>query len=321
MATVAIDSTGVLLIDGATSFPIGFSEPPPIGATTPNGVAALDELRKAGGTMIRTGPADFATPAAAADWSLPQIDSQIAKVKARMDEAHAHGLHCWLYLGKAPNLPTTPNSPQEQLLEKIVTAVKAHPSLTATQGLDEPRNRHIPAAGLVRAYQKIKALDPDHPVVIIQAPRKPAPAFTSYRPAFDVTGVDIFPVSYAAQHSDSSNKDVSVVGEMTKKMVTAAGGKPVWLTLQIAWVGITPGQQHPDIVPRFPTLQEERFMAYQAIVNGARGLIFFGGQLTQVMRPRDAQLGWNWTFLEQVLRPLMVELTLPSVLPALTAST
>ena len=60
-------------------------------------------------------------------------------------------------------------------------------------------------------------------------------------------------------------------------------------------------------------------MAYQAIVNGARGLIFFGGQLTQVMRPRDAQLGWNWTFWEQVLRPLLVELTSPSVLPALTA--
>jgi hypothetical protein len=60
-------------------------------------------------------------------------------------------------------------------------------------------------------------------------------------------------------------------------------------------------------------------MAYQAIVNGARGLIFFGGQLTQVIRPRDAQLGWNWTFWDQVLRPLVVELTSPSVLPALTA--
>ena len=106
---------------------------------------------------------------------------------------------------------------------------------------------------------------------------------------------------------------------MTKKMVTAAGGKPVWMTLQIAWSGITPGQQHPEIVPRFPTLLEERLMAYQAIVNGARGLIFFGGQLTQVMRPRDAQLGWNWTFWDLVLRPLLVELTSPSVLPALMA--
>ena len=319
MATVAIDSTGVLLIDGATSFPIGFSEPPPIGATTPNGVAALDELRKAGGTMIRTGPADFATPAAAADWSLPQIDAQIAKVKARMDEAHAHGLHCWLYLGKAPNLPTTPNSPQEQLLEKIVTAVKDHPSLAAYKGFDEPLNGNIPAAGLVRAYQKIKALDPDHPVVIIQAPRKPASAFTSYRPAFDVTGVDIFPVSYAAQHSDSSNKDVSVVGDMTKKMVAAAGGKPVWLTLQIAWVGTAASQSKPDVIPCYPSLAQERFMAYQAIVNGARGLAFFGGHLTQVCSPEDASHGWNWSFWRQALKPVVSQLGSADLHPALLA--
>ena len=60
-------------------------------------------------------------------------------------------------------------------------------------------------------------------------------------------------------------------------------------------------------------------MAYQAIVNGARGLVFFGGQLTQVMAPLDAPLGWNWRFWERVLRPLLVELTSPSVLPALVA--
>lgn len=58
-------------------------------------------------------------------------------------------------------------------------------------------------------------------------------------------------------------------------------------------------------------------MIYQAIVNGARGLTSFGGQLTQVVRPRDAQLGWNWTFWEPVLRPLDDELTSPSVLPGL----
>jgi hypothetical protein len=115
------------------------------------------------------------------------------------------------------------------------------------------------------------------------------------------------------------NKDISVVGDVTKKMLQAAGAKPIWMTLQIAWSGVTPNRQRPDLVPRFPTLQEERFMAYQAIVNGARGLVFFGGQLTQVMRPRDAQLGWNWTFWQQVLRPLLVELTSPSVLPALIA--
>jgi hypothetical protein len=91
------------------------------------------------------------------------------------------------------------------------------------------------------------------------------------------------------------------------------------MTLQIAWSGMFPRQQRPDLVPRFPTLHEERFMAYQAIINGARGLIFFGGDLTPVMRPRDAQLGWNWTFWQLVLRPLLIELASPTVRPALVA--
>lgn len=60
-------------------------------------------------------------------------------------------------------------------------------------------------------------------------------------------------------------------------------------------------------------------MAYQAIVNGARGLAFFGGHLTQVMRPADAQVGWNWTFWERVLWPLFQELTSSAVAPALVA--
>ena len=156
--------------------------------------------------------------------------------------------------------------------------------------------------------------------MITQAPLGSVASLVPYRPAFDITGADIYPVAYPpGQHSDLPNKDISVVGDVTKKMVDAAGGKPVWMTLQIAWSGITPNQQRPGLVPRFPALQEERFMAYQAIVDGARGLVFFGGQLTQVMRPSDAQLGWNWTFWELVLRPLLVELTSPSILPALIA--
>ena len=87
----------------------------------------------------------------------------------------------------------------------------------------------------------------------------------------------------------------------------------------LAWSGVTPTRQRPDRVPRFPSLLQERFMAYQAVVNGARGLVFFGGHLTQVTRGVDAQLGWNWTFWELVLRPLLRELSSTAVQPALLA--
>jgi hypothetical protein len=316
---VTVDrATGSLVLNGQKLFPLGLSDPPPLGSAAPGGNDAWAEIASAGANFIRAGRSN---------WNLQQVDQQVGQERARMDHAGAHHLLCWPRLTEAAgNLPPAANSPAEQLLVRIVNGLKDHPALGAWKGVDEPANPNRPApvaaAGLVRAYDRLKQLDGDHPVVITQAPLGPVDGLVRYRPAFDITGADIYPVAYPpGEHSDLPNKDISVVGDVTRKMVEAAGTKPVWMTLQIAWSGILPRQQRPDLVPRFPTLHEERFMAYQAIVNGARGLVFFGGDLTAVMRPRDAQLGWNWTFWQLVLRPLLIELASPSVRPALVAPT
>jgi hypothetical protein len=95
-----------------------------------------------------------------------------------------------------------------------------------------------------------------------QAPIATVAQLLPYRAAFDITGADVYPVSYPPGiHTQTKNKDISVVGDVTKKMIQAAGAKPVWMTLQIAWSGVVPSQQNPGHVPRFPTLQQERFMA------------------------------------------------------------
>jgi hypothetical protein len=101
---------------------------------------------------------------------------------------------------------------------------------------------------------------------------------------------------------------------MTKIIAQATQSKAIWTTLQIAWSGVFP--PHPVV---FPTLQQARFMAYDAIVAGARGLMFFGGQFKQVMNAADKQHGWNWTYWKNVQRPLLVELTDAEHAPALVA--
>ncbi|PWU18209.1 MAG: hypothetical protein C5B48_14975 [Candidatus Rokuibacteriota bacterium] len=317
MSTVAIKrATRTLTIDGNPVFPIVLTNPPPPGAKAPSGRDALSELAAGGASFIRTGRPD---------WSLQSVDEQLAAERARLDAAASHGLHCWPWLGDVPNLPPAGATPsaKEQLLVKIVNDLKGHPALGLWKGVDEPANPgpgRIPAAGLVRAYKRVKQLDPGHPLVIIQAPRGTVADLVPYRPAFDITGADIYPISYPpGVHAGTANKDLSVVGDMTGKMVQAAGGKPVWMTLQIAWSGIAPSKEHPERVPRFPSLADERFMAYQAIVNGARGLVFFGGHMTQVMKPADAKAGWNWTMWELVVQPLLLELTSTAVGPALVA--
>jgi hypothetical protein len=171
----------------------------------------------------------------------------------------------------------------------------------------------------VAVYKRIRALDPDHPVAIIEAPRGPGPtphapdirltaaAVRPYAAACDIHGIDIYPVSArlgAHAGGPPVNTDISVVGDMTTIIVRATQRKAIWTTLQIAWSGVLP--PHPLV---FPTLAQARFMAYDAIVAGARGLFFFGGHIMQAMNAADKRRGWNWTYWKNVQRPLLAELS------------
>jgi len=319
MSAASIDDHGVLVVGGTKVFPLVLSKGPPADRDAPSGRNGLAEVAAAGVNFVRTG---------IGDWSLARLAAQLAAERALLDAAHAHGLHAWSWLGTAPNLPAQPAgrppSPQEQLLTRLADGLQGHPALGAYKGIDEPANplrtKVVPPSSMALAYRRLKAIDPSHPVVVIQAPRSTVAQLARYRPTFDITGADIYPVSYPpGVHARTANKDLSLVGDITRKMVAAAGGKPVWTTLQIAWSGTAPSKPHATVVPRLPSLHDERFMAYQAIANGARGLSFFGGHLTQVASPEDAEAGWNWTFWEHVLQPLVAELSSPAVKPALVA--
>jgi len=308
MSVVSIDpATGSLLVGGARIFPIVLSNPPPAAGTAPSGRNGLAEVAAGGVNFVRSGRGD---------WNAEFADGQIASERSLLDAAASHGLRCWTWLGGLTNLPAGAGSANEQLLAQVVAALKGHSALGAWKGVDEPALAKVAPAAVVRGYQRLRALDPDHPLVLIEAPLGTVAELARYAAACDVTGADIYPVSYPPGiHAGGANSDVSVVGDVTRKLAQAARGKPVWTTLQIAWSGVLP----PQHVPRFPTLLEERFMAYQAVVAGARGLAFFGGHLTQVMRPADAHSGWNWAFWETVLGPLLRELTSTAVAPALVA--
>jgi hypothetical protein len=290
-------------------FPIVLANGPPD--------AGLQEVADGGVNMLRTGRGD---------WAEAQLDAQIAAERQRLDAAAAHDLRCWVWLGDVTNLPAgTPPSANERMLRRIVGALAGHPALGAWKGADEPRNpfhpaQSVPPANLARGRRVVNALDPDHPLVVVQAPRGTGAGLVPYRPAFDIAGADIYPVSYPPQaHSDQRNKDISVVGDVTQWIRKAAGTKPVWLTLQIAWSGVIPTAANPGVVPRLPSQSDLRFMAYQAIANGARGLVFFGGHLTEVASPADAAAGWNWSFWRESLQPLVQELSSTALAPALVA--
>jgi len=312
-ATGVDAATGSLLTGGKRVFPLGLSDPPPLGTSAPDGGDAWAEIATAGVEYVRKYIV----------WTQAEVDEQLIAVGQELDAAPRHGLQLWLALaGVDANLN------RQALLDRIVNTLKEHPGLGVWKGFDEPAHARVPAAGCVDVYKHLRALDPDHPVVIIEAPRGPAPtpggadtrltvaAVRPYSAACDIHGVDIYPIP-PGRHAGGPpvNTDISVVGDVTRIIAEASSRKGIWTTLQIAWTGTSP--PHPII---FPTLQQARFMAYDAIIAGAHGLFFFGGHITSVMTPADRRRGWNWTYWKTVQRPLLLELSDAAHAPALTAS-
>jgi hypothetical protein len=316
MTATKIDAqTGCLLVAGKRVFPLGLSDAPPVESTAPNGKAAWAEIASGGANFARH----------YAPWTAGGAAEQLITLGQQLDAAQQHGLQMWVALAGLDN-----NLSRQALRTKIVNTLKAHPGLGVWKGADEPAHGHIPAAGLVAVRKELKTLDPEHPIAIIQAPRAPAPskdapdrrltiaAVKAYAAACDIHGVDIYPISKpVGRHAGGPpvNTDISVVSDMTHILARASARKAIWTTLQIAWSGVLP-PKHPLV---FPTFSQARFMAYDAIVAGARGLFFFGGHLRPAMTAQDRQRGWNWSYWQRVQRPLLRELSDTEHTAALTA--
>ncbi|HZQ64265.1 MAG TPA: hypothetical protein VFA66_03450 [Gaiellaceae bacterium] len=296
-----------MVLGGKTVFPITLGNGPPLEGVCPDtGLRGWTEVARAGAKMLRIYP----------KWTAANVTAQLQAVREQLSAASRFGLRLWVGLYDLAN-----DLSKQAVLQQVVDGLKGSPGLGAWKGCDEPLWGKVDPKGLAAAYQFIRSRDPDHPIVIIQAPRARQGALTvprlrPYAAAGDIHGVDIYPISHPpGTHAGRPNRDISVVGDVTEILAEAAPGKEHWTTLQIAWSGVIP----PKHVPIFPTLRQERFMAYQAIVAGARGLVFFGGDIAKVMNPEDAAAGWNWTFWRTVLKPVLHELTSDSVGPALVA--
>lgn len=301
---VTINSDGVFLIDGKPAFPIGFSEAPPPDGVTPAGHDAYAELASNGAVFHRC---------RAPNW--PATEPALAHM---LDRSAKSGILCGIYIPRLTKIPPD-DIKTEAELRNVVAKYRAHSGLGYWKGADEPELARVPVEQVQKFYDVVHELDESHPVWITQAPRGTLESLRRYNPAYDVGAVDIYPVSYPpGAHSDLPNKNISVVGDYAARMQEAMQAeKPLWMVLQICWSGVSPARGK---TLRFPTFAEERYMTYQAIINGARGLTYFGGDVTPCLNPRDAELGWNWTFYYRVLKPVLRELSPASPLfPALIA--
>jgi hypothetical protein len=288
VSTTTHDSHGTVLVDGVAGFPIALSPPPPPGGRTPAGVDALDEVVSAGVTFLRVGPHH-------GQWT----DQALVDAENWNDAAEAQAIHTWIALGELAH--AQPDTPEDVQLQQVVTALKDSPGFGIWKGQEEPFTRGWAAASLRHAFDATSAIDPDHLFVIIEAPRGAATDLAQYSAVCSGHGVDIYPVAFG-----NADPDLSQVGRWTRTIRSITPTRVVFTTLQICFSGSDDPAGSGAFV--LPTHRQARFMVYDAIINGARGVIFFGGDNPTCQSSADAALGWNWTFWNDVLKRLVAEI-------------
>jgi hypothetical protein len=299
-----------LLAAGLKRFPLSLTIVPGPDAKAPNGRPAYAEFADCGIMFMRSG---------GPSWNAETI----AKEQAMQAAAAAGGMRCCPWLGWDLSNFNPGDQKAEAKLREVIATFKGSPGMGLWKGADEPDwgNSHNPKNAtpeqVAHVAKLIHELDPYHPIWLVQAPRGTVASMKRYDAGWDVGGIDIYPISYPpGVHSEEKNKELSMVGDFTRMMKEVAGEKPFWMTLQIAFSGVV----KPGRTLRFPTFPDQRFMAYEAIINGARGLVYFGGGLPQTLNDRDKPLGFNWTYFDRVMRPLFEEVGPKSpILPALLA--
>src|SRR5436853_6548008 len=182
---VTINEDKVLLINGKKVFPIGFTMAPPPGSKAPNGRDGLQELHDAGGSFLRSGPN------ASARWNEKGIEAE----QKWMDAAANAGMYCLPWLKELSSIEPG-DQKEEAALKRVVERFKDHPALACWKGADEPEWGFELVEPMQHARDLVRQWDPDHPMWIVEAPLGTVDSMREYNDTMDITGQDVYPISY-----------------------------------------------------------------------------------------------------------------------------
>lgn len=160
--------------------------------------------------------------------------------------------------------------------------VRDYPALLAWNTNDERRNTEQ----LARMYDLYKTLDPEHPTLHVQNHA----GYMEEQPALtDIIAPDPYPVGHRDAGEDLTL--TSKVTQITTRAVRNQNPKGVWVVPQIFdWHSYLPEQKSHQ-----PSLDEMRNQAYQALIHGAKGLVFysyFDLKYIKYRREKDA-IDWD----------------------------
>mgnify|MGYP001582016064 CR=1 FL=1 len=250
----------------------------------------MKELKEAGFNLI--GPrGDFA---GVEDW------------KKFLDSAASHGFKAWippLYKQKSPAtvlrwatfLIEPELSEKEAVLKNIVLTLKGHPALLIWDIGDEVAidKNMIPPTAIDKGVKLLKSLDPSHLTWTNHSFMSSYDDILPYNDIADILSYDIYPL-----YDRGSKRDINIVGKYAELLTRSLkNSKPVWMVIQA---------DHGHQEGRFPTEEEFRFMTYNAIVNGATGIVYFGQDITYGWTPEFKKAIKKVVSELKVLQPILV---------------
>jgi len=178
---------------------------------------------------------------------------QAGEIAALMDEAAREDVGILLELS---DFIRRRDVPDYSGIEALVERYRRHPALLAWYLIDEPAETGVSPQYTEAVYERIRALDPYHPIYLVN--NRPH-LYAAHIDASDILGINVYPIP---------NYPITRVRDyMQEAHWTSRGRKPVWLVAQ-AFGGV-------EHWPRAPTPVELRNMVYQGLVQGASGVMFY----------------------------------------------
>ena len=260
------DNAGFLVKDGKPLFPIGCYE-------LPKDNAELERMAQAGINLVRCGNRSDLDRVAgvgmfgwivvpmqqgASDGVRKKVESVVTHPALAFWEGPdevVHNFTAWSGLYRTKKVYKSPDAWAKQSPEAVAYS-------------EEQAKQIIPR--LHEAAELIRTLDQNkHQIWINEAAKSDLKFVRQYINHIDITGCDIYPVK-------ESSRDVIEVGEATERWKKVGRNeKSVWMVLQaFSWSELGDYYGHKKVV--YPSFAESRFMAYDAIVHGARGILYWG---------------------------------------------
>ncbi len=261
---VAIRDDKILLVDGEPFFPLGAYRDPS------DSLDDFSGLLEAGFNLTHNYAFEN------------HRDEDVPPETARdyLRAAHAAGLKVFMGFNR-----TRIDQRAYTSLQRRAAELMDEPGLLAWYMIDEPAARGIPVPALERLNRALHAVDPFHPTSIVYCVPS---AFEAYAPCSDIVWNDPYPVP---------SRPVTMVEEWAQgAMAATLPGQPYWAVLQ--GHDIRYWKDYEGAVDRFgpvsrPTPQETRCMAYLALCNGAKGLVWYWGPNSTYHIQSDAPEVWR----------------------------